>query len=79
MRLVLLTALFTVAFPAIAFAQTVEEAANALRSQDPVYVADGAEAADQVDADALRSQIGDQAVYVAVLPPARSRAAPGGR
>ena len=60
--------LVLLAFPALASAQTVEEAANALRSEDPVYVADGAEAADQVDADALRRQIGDQAVYVAVLP-----------
>src|SRR6476646_9857818 len=60
--------LVLLALPAAASAQTVEEAANALRSQDHVYVADGAEAADQVDAAALRSQIGDQAVYVAVLP-----------
>lgn len=67
MRLVCLTALLVLLAPAAAAAQTVDDAASALRS-DPVYVAPDAELADQVDAAALRSAIGDQRVYVAVLP-----------
>lgn len=56
------------AFPSAAAAQTVDDAATALRGGDPVYVAPDAEAAGQVDAAALRSQIGEDLVYVAVLP-----------
>lgn len=66
MRL-LVVLLAVLAFPATAAAQSVSEAASALRD-DPVYVAPGAELAGQVDADALRSAIGDKAVFVAVLP-----------
>lgn len=67
MRVLLVALLALLAFPAGAAAQTVQDAASALRS-DPVYVADGAELAGQVDAAALRSQIGETPVFVAVLP-----------
>lgn len=66
MRLIV-ALLAVLAFPATAAAQSVSEAASALRG-DPVYVAPGAELAGQVDAGALRQAIGDQRVYVAVLP-----------
>ena len=77
MRTVIATLLALLAFPAVAVAQ-VSEAASALQS-DPVYVDPSAELADQVDAAALRSQIGQSPTYVAVLPATRSRAAPAGR
>ncbi|MDA0180919.1 hypothetical protein OJ997_11490 [Solirubrobacter phytolaccae] len=64
---VLAVLLTLLAFPASAAAQSVSEAASALRS-DPVYVADGAELAGQVDAGALRGKIGEEPVFVAVLP-----------
>ncbi|MBE2314985.1 hypothetical protein DVA67_003300 [Solirubrobacter sp. CPCC 204708] len=67
MRAALLGAVLSLAVPAVAAAQTVQDAASALRS-DHVYVAEGAELAGQVDADALRNQIGDQQIFVAVLP-----------
>jgi hypothetical protein len=56
------------AFPAAATAQTVVDATSALRGGVPVYVAPDAEAAGEVDAAALRSQIGEELVYIAVLP-----------
>lgn len=76
MRLVFLTALLALLVPAAAAAQTVQDAGSALRS-DPVYVAPGAEAADQIDAGALRSEIGDQRIYVAVLPESAVDGSPG--
>jgi len=68
--------LVLLAFPAAAGAQSVSDAASALRS-DPVYVAPGAELGDQVDAAALRGEIGDQRVYVAVLPESAVEGTPG--
>jgi hypothetical protein len=59
--------LFLLAFPAAAGAQSVSDAASALRS-DKVYVAPDAELAGQVDEGALRSAIGDKEIYIAVLP-----------
>jgi hypothetical protein len=71
-----LAALLGLALPATAGAQTVQDAASALRS-DPVYVAPGAELAGQVDAAALRREIGDQRVFVAVLPESAVEGTPG--
>lgn len=68
--------LVLLAFPAAAGAQSVSDAASALRS-DPVYVAPGAEVADQIDAGALRGEIGDQKVFVAVLPESAVDGTPG--
>src|SRR5690348_9991796 len=68
--------LVLLAFPAAAAAQTVQDAASALRS-DPVYIAPGAESSDQVDAAALRAEIGDQRAYVAVLPESAVEGTPG--
>ena len=64
---VLAVVLAVLAFPAGAAAQDVNEAASALKN-DPVFVAPGAELAGQVDAAALREAIGEQRVFVAVLP-----------
>ena len=64
---VLAVLLALLAFPAAAAAQSVDEAARALRT-DPVYVAPGAELAGQVDAAKLRGEIGERLVFVAVLP-----------
>ena len=75
MRTVLATLLALLAFPAVAVAQ-VSEAASALQS-DPVYVDPSAELADQVDAAALRSQIGQSPTYVAVLPGDAVEGSPG--
>ena len=66
MRL-LVVLLAVLAFPASAAAQSVSEAASALKN-DPVYVAPGAELAGEVDAGALRDQIGEKQVFIAVLP-----------
>lgn len=59
--------LVVLALPSTAAAQSVNDAASALR-EDPVYIAPGAELAGQVDAEALRNEIGDSRVFVAVLP-----------
>ncbi len=64
------------AFPAAAAAQSVDEAAQALRS-DPVYVAPDAELADQVDAPVLRGEIGEEPVFIAVLPESAVEGSPG--
>jgi hypothetical protein len=64
------------AFPAAAAAQTVDEAAQALRS-DPVFVAPDAELADQVDAPVLRGEIGEEPVFIAVLPESAVEGSPG--
>ena len=76
LSLLLLSALLALASPAVAAAQTVQDAASALRS-DHVYVAPDAELADQVDAAALRNQIGDQQVFIAVLPEGAVDGSPG--
>lgn len=73
---VLLAVLVMLAFPATAAAQGVEEAVLSLAS-DPVYVADGAELAGQVDANALRDRIGEDPVFVAVLPAGAAEGSPG--
>jgi hypothetical protein len=65
----------TLVFATPAAAQ-VSEAASALRS-DPVFVDPSAELADQVDAAALRSQIGQSPAYVAVLPASAVEGSPG--
>lgn len=64
------------AFPATAAAQSVDEAAQALRS-DPVFVAPDAELAGQVDAPVLRGEIGEDAVFIAVLPESAVEGSPG--
>jgi hypothetical protein len=66
----LLALLLFGAFAAPAGAQSVNAAANALKS-DPVYVAPEAELASQVDADALKARIdsaGAAPLFIAVLP-----------
>jgi hypothetical protein len=65
-----LALLLFLAFAAPAGAQSVDAAANALKS-DPVYVAPDAELASQVDADALKARIdsaGAAPLFIAVLP-----------
>jgi hypothetical protein len=75
MRALLAALLALLAFPAGATAQ-VSEAASALQS-DRVFVDPEAELADQVDAAALRSQIGSDATFVAVLPASAVEGSPG--
>ena len=75
MRALLLAVAALLALPGAAAAQ-VSEAADALRS-DPVYVDPEAERAGDVDAAALRSQIGTKPVYVAVLPASAVEGSPG--
>lgn len=70
-----LAVVLTLLLAAPAAAQ-VPEAAQALRSQ-PVYVDPEAELADQVDAAALRSQIGESQTFVAVLPASAVEGSPG--
>jgi hypothetical protein len=65
-----LAMLLFLAFAAPAGAQSVDAAANALKS-DPVYVAPDAELASQVDAEALKARIdsaGAAPLFIAVLP-----------
>ena len=68
-------AVAAIAFAAPAAAQ-VPEAADALRT-DPVYVDPQAEQASAVDAAALRSEIGDKPIYIAVLPESAVQGSPG--
>ena len=75
MRALLLAVVASLALPGAAAAQ-VTEAADALRS-DPVYVDPEAERADDVDAAALRREIGAKPVYIAVLPASAVEGSPG--
>jgi hypothetical protein len=75
MRTLLAACIALLAFPAVAAAQ-VSEAASALQS-DPVFVDPAAELADQVDAAALRAEIGQSPTYVAVLPASAVEGSPG--
>ena len=70
MRLLALVVVAVLALAAPAGAQSVDTAADALKS-DPVYVAPDAELASQVDADALAARIesaGAAPMFIAVLP-----------
>jgi hypothetical protein len=75
MRALLLAVLALLAVPGAAAAQ-MSEAADALRS-DPVYVDPEAERAGEVDAAALRSEIGTKPVFIAVLPAGAVEGSPG--
>ena len=75
MKLVLAAVVALLALPAAAHAQDVDAAARAL-SKDYVYVAPGAEAAGEIDADALDRTIREAdagPVFVAVLPAAAAQ------
>src|SRR4051812_14673664 len=79
MRTALLALVLLLVPAAVAAAQSIENAAQALRS-DEVYVDPAAEAADEVDAGALRQRIADSGagpVYIAVLPASAAQEAGG--
>jgi hypothetical protein len=71
----MLVALLALVLAAPAAAQ-VSTAADALRS-DHVYVDPQAEQAGAVDAAALRNEIGDKPIYIAVLPESAVQGSPG--
>jgi hypothetical protein len=71
--MLVLLAMLAIAAPAVA---QVSTAADALRT-DHVYVDPQAEQAGAIDAAALRSEIGDKPIYIAVLPESAVQGSPG--